>query len=206
MSTFEELASELTLRDSARAILRRHLLPEFGALPIDQLDVERIERFKAERMAAGTHPKTLNNLLVVIRAVLQLAVERGAIAAVPIVRSLPLAERARAALPLDQARALARVTEPVFHTMALLALLCGLRLRELRNLRWSDLQLEKATLRVGTREFPLTRPLLLALSEQPQLSPWLFTLDGNQLTHGSAGKYCATPSIQYLFDLSLYSV
>ncbi|HET9956090.1 MAG TPA: hypothetical protein VFQ61_16400 [Polyangiaceae bacterium] len=73
--------------------MRLNLLPELGALPIEYLDVDRIERFKAERLAAGVHRKTLNNLLVVVRAVLQLALERREIAAVLIVRGLPVAAR-----------------------------------------------------------------------------------------------------------------
>src|SRR5260221_8673250 len=61
--------------ETKRAIVRLHLEPEFGALRLDTIGPQDIERYKAKKIAAGLNPKTINNHLTVLRRVLAVAAE-----------------------------------------------------------------------------------------------------------------------------------
>jgi hypothetical protein len=56
-------------------ILRKHLVPAFGRLKLDQIDTARLETFKAEKMNEGLSKKSVDNLLTVLRKLLALAQE-----------------------------------------------------------------------------------------------------------------------------------
>lgn len=57
-------------------VLRRHILPELGQLGARELDTERVEEFKAKLLADGLSPKTVRDILAVLRAILKGAAAR----------------------------------------------------------------------------------------------------------------------------------
>ncbi|HYO67063.1 MAG TPA: tyrosine-type recombinase/integrase [Archangium sp.] len=64
-------------------ILRKHLVPAFGRLKLDQIDTARLESFKAQKMKEGLSKQSGNNLLTVLRKLLALAQEFGEFDVVP---------------------------------------------------------------------------------------------------------------------------
>src|SRR5439155_26765619 len=66
-----------------RLILQTHLLPEFGQMSLDEIRGERIEEYKAEKLAAGLSPKTVNNHLTVLRKCLRTAEAWGLLPKAP---------------------------------------------------------------------------------------------------------------------------
>jgi len=147
---------------SKRAILKRHLLPSLGAVPLQRLGRE-IEVYKQAKLAAGLSKKTINNHLSVLRRVLVWAEAAGARTALPRVTAFELSPTEPQFLEADEARRLLAAADGELRCMVLLALRAGLRLSELLALRFDDVDLERGRLRV---ERAVVRGLEL------ELPPW----------------------------------
>jgi hypothetical protein len=72
----------VTRRDYQR-VLDGHLLPAFADRPIASVEPIDVRRFMAERQASGQAPKSLQKMRLVLRQVLELARESGAIKSNP---------------------------------------------------------------------------------------------------------------------------
>jgi len=156
------------LSDSGRADLRnildQHLLPWFAGMPLDEIDVEEVERYAAAKRREGRIGATyLNKTLATLSAIFKAAVRYGRAPSNP-------AEDVRVAAPrfrgsyLDRAEAITALLDaaaakdregrvPPFRR-ALLALLvyAGPRIDEALSLRWRDLDLARGTLTIrGTK-------------------------------------------------------
>ena len=66
-------------QDNKRISLDKHLMPFFGHLTIDDIDVYLIEQFKAQQNRKGYAPATINLHLACLRKCLQCAMEWGLI-------------------------------------------------------------------------------------------------------------------------------
>jgi integrase len=149
-----------------RECLELHLLPFFGETPVDRITIADVDRYKAARLRDGKiAPATINKQLVLLSSILEAAEERELVprnvargrrrrvkATKPRRSYLDTAEQITALL--DAAAQLdneARSDRRHVHRMALLATLtfAGLRLGELLDLRWRDVDLAVGRLRVG---------------------------------------------------------
>lgn len=191
--------SEVATKES---MLKNHLLPAFGKLRLDAIGPERIEGFKAKKLEEELAPKTINNLLTVLRRILAVAAEWGKIKSVPHVRWLKVPPPDFDFLDFDEARRLAAAAAaPEWRCMIVLGLRTGLRQGELLALRWDDVDLvagrlvvKRAVSRgiVGTpksgkrREIPLSDDALSALKAHRHLKGELVFCDaaGEMLTKG----------------------
>lgn len=126
----------------------QHLDAAFGALPLDQIDRAKIEAYKAKKLDEGLSPGGVNNHLINLRKLLNLAVEMGELGAAPRVRRLPTPDKEIVFLDFDEAARLVAAARPEWRTMILVALKTGLRRGELRGLKWSDIDLKAARLHV----------------------------------------------------------
>jgi len=154
-------ATRSDFRNKSRNI-RLHLLPVFGELHLKQITRQRIDdlrislrsqqgepattrRSKKRRQAPRPRkPKTINNVLVTLRAVLNLACDYELIDRVPKIVFEKVAKRDPEFLDFDEAEALIAATDEKWRLLVWTAIRTGLRRGELLELRWKDLSLDAA--------------------------------------------------------------
>jgi integrase len=119
-------------------ILRSSLVPFFGAMPLDQITSERIERYKTDQMAKGVSRKTINNRLTVLGKCLNCANEWHG-APVPRIRLLKCDPPKTDYLTPVECEMLLEHAGGEMRTMILLALRTGMRQGEIRGLQWSSI-------------------------------------------------------------------
>lgn len=204
-----------TYRSKAE-ILERHVLPELGDRLLDKVDFGAIEDFKLaltkpRRVVidgklediGALAPKTINNVLSVVRNMLTTAAKRRLTPAVPEIEWLDYDDADFDFLTFDEAAALqaAADKDAEWGVMICVALRCGLRQSELLGLQWDDLDLRKGLLRVKRqvykgrvgspksgkgRDIELGDTVLRALKAHRHLrSEWVFCdLTGKRYTDG----------------------
>lgn len=147
LDTYVRANNKPTECDTKRKILRCHLLPAFGASRLDAITARRIETLKAEKLSSGLAPKTVNNILTVLSSSLRCAVEWQVLAAAPKIRLLRVGpQRFDYLRPDEVAAMLADGSEPRWADLVRFALRTGLRLGELRALRWEDVDMADRTI------------------------------------------------------------
>ena len=148
------------LREKQR-LLDNHLLPAFGHLPLDAIQPRLIDAYVAAKAAPPGQPHrsrralghplapaTLANHLILLRRILAVALRWGILPKIPPI-TVPRPDNHRLDfLTFDEAARLVDAADPTWQPLLLLALRTGLRLGELRALRWRDLHLDRAHLRV----------------------------------------------------------
>ena len=180
-----------TFKDYERTVMG-HLIPAFGALPLEELRRPVIRAWAASLTVSN---KRISNLLSVLRAALQEAVDDELIESNPLHGwSYRNATPARERDDIDpftaseQAAILAELTGPA-RNLIQFAWWTGLRTSELVALRWSDIDWTRQVFRVrrartqaahrdettktqaGLREVRLLPPALAALQCQRELVP-----------------------------------
>jgi integrase len=126
-------------------VSRNHLVPHLGKLKLDEIGVEDIDGLKSMWKCA---PSTKNMRLRVLRRCLLLAVEWGILDKAPRFKMLKLAHKTPRFFSQDEAAKLLDVALPQWRELLLIALRTGLRIGELRGLRWSDIDLIRRTVHV----------------------------------------------------------
>ena len=178
---------------------RRHLVPVFGALRLDEIDLRGVERYKASKLAEKLKPKTINNHLTVLHRMLAVAVEWGVLEHGVKMRWMKVAPPEFDFLTFDEAERIVNAASEEWRCMILLALKTGLRQGELLALRWEDVDLVTNRLvvrrnmvrgNIGTpksgrhREVPLSSSVVKALKAERHLRGETVFSDsgGNMLT------------------------
>lgn len=140
--------------NSKEQILRDHILPAIGSLPLDRVTFAVIEDLKhglleSEYRGRKRSAKTVNNVLTVLRRLLVLAKKRGHIVAVPEFEWLYADDPDFDFLTFEEFDALlAGADAGGWRTMIHLAGLTGLRQGELLALRWDEVDLERCRIHV----------------------------------------------------------
>lgn len=134
---------------SKRNALDHHLIPFFGVKEIVMINVLAIEEFKALKLKDGLSPKTINNLLSVLRRSLTCAEEWELISKVPRVKWLRVPPPLNRFLSVEESERLLAGAENIFwHAFILCALRTGMRIGEICALDWSDINWERRTITV----------------------------------------------------------
>jgi len=135
---------------SYESSLRLHILPELGALKLDDVQRRDIQMLADELLATGRDPSTIRNALMPLRVIYRRALEDGDVAVSPCAGlRLPAARgrRERIAAP-EEAAALLTALPLLDRALWGTAFYAGLRLGELRALRWEDVDLASGVVRV----------------------------------------------------------
>lgn len=129
--------------------LRLHILPRFGQLRLDELGFDEVEELKAELLEAEYEKKSIQNQIGVLSSMLRLAVKTKKISGMPQIDWFKLPKyRDEPALTEEQFQRLHDAAEPEWRLMMRFAVLQGLRIGELCELRWDDIDLVEQWIRV----------------------------------------------------------
>jgi len=122
-----------------RRSLARHLLPAFGRLRLNEITTELIDAFAARKLNVGLRPKTVNNLMSILRCSLVVAHEWGKLNRVPRVRWLKVPDQPYQCLTPDEIeRVLAASTSGFWRTLITFVADTGVRFGEAAALAWDD--------------------------------------------------------------------
>lgn len=140
-----------TLR-SYRGLATHHVLPDLGMLPLDKVTPAHVRGLLTRKSATDLSPATVAHLLRLLRNALGEAVRLDLVPRnVALAVRMPKVPQYQAqALDIDGARALIAVLAGRrLEALFLTALVLGLRRGEVIALRWSDLDLDTGTVRIG---------------------------------------------------------
>jgi integrase len=134
-----------------RYLLRDHLLPDFGNLPLNRITGARVRRWRKELLDSGVSPVTTAKAYRLLKAVMNTAVSDGLIRRNPCRLKGAGQEHSaeRPVLSIAQVMDLADAIDPRFRVFLLLAVFGSLRWGELAALRRSDVDVETGTVRVS---------------------------------------------------------
>jgi integrase len=149
------LDSELTLAPKTKErygeFLTQQIAPHLGDVKLQKLTPERLEQWHAALITAGLAPRTVGHAHRVLSRGLRRAVENGTLSRnVASIRKPPKVEEAEVEiLTAAEIDALVAGLEGHrFHPIASLALATGARRGELLGLQWSDIDLDRGTVRI----------------------------------------------------------
>jgi integrase len=134
-------------RTDDESILKRHLLPAFGAVALGEVDVARVDQFVAER--GHLSPKTIANHLTLLIAMLNLARDLGWIDRTPRIRKRRVRVHGkdfaflRTAGDVRRFLEAARAEGEVAFAMYATAVYTGARAGELAALRWDNVDFDQ---------------------------------------------------------------
>jgi integrase len=130
----------LTVRDY-RNTVNRHLVPRLGDRPLSEITVDDVEPLRGA-MLAELSPRTVQNTMVLLHGICRFAGRRGWTKINPAAEAERVTVKRRtefAVLSPAEIQAVARVTTTEQDAaLILVAAFTGLRLGELRALRWRD--------------------------------------------------------------------
>ncbi|MEU5565049.1 site-specific integrase [Micromonospora musae] len=170
-------------------VIRVHLVPALGKKQLTKLTPQDIRKLLTAKRQAGLSVRMVQYIHAVLRNALQNAVREELVA-----RNVPMLVQVETpdyevgqGLAITQAQCLLETVNPThWHSLYVLALMLGLRRGELLGLRWSDVDLDAATLTVrqnlvrasgelrvqapktrrSRRTLPLPPPVVAALRQQ----------------------------------------
>lgn len=191
--------------ETKESVFRVHLLPEFGGVLLSEIGTAQIGKYKAKKLKQRLARKTVNNHLSILRTSLVFARDRGYLVEVPRFKWLKLEKCKVKYLKVPESERLVAAAKPgLWRAAIIVALRTGLRLGEIRSLRWCpDVDLEEGWIHVHQavsrgeigptkdyeqRSVPLCQDALLALqSLKPGPGEYVFcNPDGSMVTRNQA--------------------
>ena len=132
-------------RTGYRGSIDKHIQPHLGAVKVECLSVQQVERWQSLLLTKGLAPSTVRQARIVLRQSLDKLVRYGQLPANPVTLAEPLPRRSVKADFLSEeeaARVIAAATDPMDRARWLLALSLDLRSGEVLGLRWDDVDLD----------------------------------------------------------------
>ena len=140
-----------TTYENYSATLRKHVLPEIGSIRLARLSPQDLSRLYGRMLSRGLSARTVRLAHAILHKALAQAVRWNLVArnAADAVDPPRLSRHEPRILTPEQAsRLMAVAKEDRLYALYVLALMTGLRQAELLGLRWSDVDLDAATLTV----------------------------------------------------------
>lgn len=131
-------------------LLRNHLVPTFGNVPVAAITYAKVRQWRQERLNAGVGPVTVAKAYRLLQAVMNTAVEDELVRRNPCRIKGAGVERSaeRPVVSIDEVYAIADAIQPRYRALVLLATFGSLRWGELIALRRSDIDLDALTVTV----------------------------------------------------------
>ena len=174
------VTADLTLLDN-------HLLPEFGGLRLNEISREHIQRFQRDKVAAGYKPAYCNRFLVLLGFCFNLAirweipgVSKNPVKLVSLLKANNQIERFLS--KEESSRLLVAIKQspnPLLQYFVPIALLTGMRKREILDAKWQDVDLDRKLWLIPhsksgySRHVPLTDASVAVLRELKSKLPEL---------------------------------
>jgi integrase len=162
-----------SVRRSYRQSLRTHILPDIGARKLSDLKRRDLQELADRIVRSGAQPSTVRNAFLPLRVILRLAIENGDTTINPCTGlRLPAVRgrRERFAEPSEAAALIAAVPRRDRAIWAT-AFYAGLRRGELRALRWCDVDVARAVIRVNRSWDRLEGPVMPKSASGSRLVP-----------------------------------
>ena len=134
-----------------RSVIRHHLVPAFGNIPVQKLTPEKIRAFYRQKIDEGSKPRTVGLIHAALHRALEDAVKQGLVARnVAKLVSPPRIDRYDAhTLTVEQAEKLLDAARGSrLDALLILALTTGMRRGELLALRWDDIDFKQGLVSV----------------------------------------------------------
>lgn len=146
-----------------KMVLKRHVLPAIGYLRINKVGTRALAELATTWIESGATPRTVNMRLGVVARMLSIAVELEVIVGAPRPRYLRVPRRLPRWLSDDEASRLLDAMPDAWRSMVFVALRTGMRIGELRGLRWTDVDFPRGVVVVrrshpGRTDMPETSP------------------------------------------------
>jgi integrase len=168
-----------------KEILHRHILPSLGNLSVAAIDRKQIERL---HLAMAETPRTANQAVAIIRALLGFAVQHGLKTSNPAASIKPYRENKRERFLSEEeiAAAADAITEAESHGIGpfaaaglRLALFTGARSGEITSIQWSNVDWERRLIRLPDsktnepRTIHLSDAAIEVLRSTPHVGPYV---------------------------------
>jgi len=125
----------------SKDIIYENLKPAFGHMPLNEIDVGEVSRFRGKLIKAGLGEKRINNILLVLSKALRYALDCELIVKVPKLGLFKVERPEIVAWDFEQyARLLtaAKAEGEMWHVAVCLAGEAGLRIGEVKELKWRE--------------------------------------------------------------------
>ncbi len=208
MRDYVEPNNRPSVQRDKRIVLRLHLLPTFGALRITEITTAAVDALAADKIRAGLRPKTVNNILSVLRTCLATAADWGILRTVPRIHWRKVPEpRFRVLTEVEERALLDVISQGFWRALVIFLLHTGVRFSEAASVKWEDLDLNRDvpivhicrggargipgdTKSGSHRDLPLTQEVLAELSRLPRVEDRVFPKpDGGMMDPGSKATY-----------------
>jgi integrase len=137
--------------ESYKWLVRRHIIPTLGRVKLASLNAAHLQGFYSSKLEQGLSPRSVQYMHAVMRRALKQALRWGLVPRNVSEAVDPPRPHKKEIRPLsrDEARRLLEAARgDRLEALYVLAVHCGLRQGELLGLRWEDVDLDAATLRV----------------------------------------------------------
>jgi integrase len=125
--------------EAKKSILRSHLLPFFGNISVAKIDAMKVEQYKSKTLREGFSSKSINNQLTVLSTCLKAAQEWLGLGTIPKIKLLKTPAPKNDFLTTEESDALLGNLSGMACEIVLTAIRTGLRIAELKALRWQDI-------------------------------------------------------------------
>jgi integrase len=135
-----------------RLQIRRHISPSLGRIKLSKLTATHVQSLYAAKLRDELKPSSVRYIHAVLHRALEQAVRFNLMPFNPAAKVDPPKVRQEEIMPLDTAQAhvfLDAARGDRFEALYVVSLTVGLRMGEALGLRWSDIDLDKRTLRVS---------------------------------------------------------
>ena len=151
-------------------ILKASLVPFFGKIRLDEINVVHIERYKSLMVAKRISPKTINNRLTVLSKCLRCAHDWLG-SPMPTIKLLRCPPPKTDYLTTAECDMLLTSTKGQLQEMVLLALRTGMRQGEIRGLQWSSIDWQNRSITVRHTQYDRKRVLVSPKSNRERHIP-----------------------------------